>query len=398
VKLSLTISMRNSSAQRMFLPLASLFFALGIVFSSPYIGMLRDYLSLSFGDYFNLFIYILLGTTFIAVALFLSAHIKTERLKRYSAAGAVVLSLLLVRRALISLDSRVALIELIHFAEYGILSLLIFYALKGRLSNRLACCWSLMLTTAVGMSDEGLQWLLSSRVGELRDLAIDASGGLIGQLFLLLVIYPRGVIYRASPRQTRSFFLGLSFFILLGGLFIDQVQRGYWVEDRTVGRFKSRSTFSQLRQLQGERLHLWSRNPLLLREISGNNREPLWRMEDFYLTEARCHTRWRNQYEEEGDLYRAVKENLILTKWYHPYISLTHQQWERRRMQDYLKKVGQQKEQPYISICFQYLYHLPRRSVYWLLVFALAGVPFFLVFRQARAGRKNKGFTKNGTH
>ncbi|MFB0518714.1 MAG: VanZ family protein [Acidobacteriota bacterium] len=398
MKLSLTLSMRNSSAQRRLLSLACLFFALGIIFSSPYIGMLRDYLSSSFGDYFNLFIYILLGTAFIAVALFLSVHIKTERLKRYLAAGAVVLSLLLVRRALISPDSRVALIELIHLAEYGILSLLIFYALKGRLSKWLACCWSLMLTTTVGMCDEGLQWLLSSRVGELRDLAIDSSGGLIGQLFLLLVIYPSGVMYRVSLRHTRSFYLGLALFILLGGMFINQVQRGYWIEDSTVGRFKSRFTSSRLHQLQERRLRLWSRNPLLLREISSSDREPLWRVEDFYLTEARCHTRWRNQYKAEGDLYRASKENLILTKWYQPYISLTHQQWESKRTQDYLKKVGKQMEQSYISICFQYLYHLPRRSVFWLLVLVVAGVPFFLAFRQTRAERKNKGFTKNGTY
>lgn len=378
--------MKNSSVKRRFLPLASLIFSVGIVFSSPYIGMLRDYLSLFFGSYFNLFIYILLGTVFINVALFLSAHIKTERLKRYSAAGAVALSLLLVRRALISPDNRVALIELIHLAEYGILSLLIFYSLKGRLSNRLACCWSLMLTTMVGMSDEGLQWLLSSRVGELRDLAIDASGGMIGQLFLFLVIYPSRVKYIASFRHIRSFYLGLALFILLGGLFIDQVQRGYWIEDSTIGRFKSRFTSSKLHQLQERRLSLWSGNPLLLREISDSERETLWRMEDFYLTEARCHTRWRNQHEEEGDLYQAVKENLILTKWYHFYISLTHQQWERRRMQDYLKKVGQQREQPYISICFRDLYHLPRRSVYWLLVFILAGVPFSLAFWRRREG------------
>ncbi|TKJ32684.1 hypothetical protein CEE39_04970 [bacterium (candidate division B38) B3_B38] len=383
----MTISVKNSSVRRVFFPLASLFFSVGIVFSSPYIGMLRDYLSSSFGDYFNLFLYILLGIALIEMALFLSVHIKTERLKRYAAAGAVALCLLLVRRGLISPDSRVALIELIHFAEYGILSLLIFYALKGKLSKWLACCWSVMLTTTVGMSDEGLQWLLSSRVGEFRDLAIDASGGLIGQLFLLLVIFPAGIKYKVSPRHIRSFFLGLALFILLGGLFIGQVQSGYWIEDNTIGRFKSHFTSSKLRQLQGERLRLWSQSPLLLREISGSEREPLWRMEDFYLTEARCHTRWRNQYEEEGDLYRAVKENLILTRFYRPYISLTHQQWERRRVQDYLKKAGKQMEQHYYSICFRYLYHLPRKSVYWLLVFSSAGLTFSLAFWWARGGR-----------
>jgi len=390
--------MRSSSVRARFLPLAAILLALGIVFSSPYIGMLRDYLASSLGDYFELFLYILLGTVLLEIALFLSVHIKTEKLKRYGGAGAVALFLLLMRRSLISPDSRVALIELIHFAEYGVLSLLIFYALKGKLNNWIAYCWSLMLTTTVGISDEGLQWLFSSRVGELRDLAINASAALIGQLFLLLVICPQGVRYRAPPRHLRSFFLGLALFILIGGLFIDYVQRGYWVEDSAIGRFKSRFSSSQLCQLQKERLRLWSQDSHLLREISSNNREPVWRVEDFYLTEARCHTRWRNRYEVEGDLHQALKENLILMRYYHPYLSLTRQQWEKKRVQDYLKKVGNQMEQPYCSICFRYLYHLPRRSVYWLVVLSIAGITFCLALLQERGERREKGFTRNGTY
>jgi len=390
--------MNSSSVRARSLALVSLLFALGIILSSPYIGMLRDYLASYFGDYFELFLYILMGTVLIEIALFLSVHIKTARLKRYGGAGAVALSLLLIRQALISPDSRVALIELIHFAEYGILSLLIFYSLKGKLSIWLALCWSVMLTATVGMGDEGLQWLLNSRVGELRDLAIDSSGGLIGQLFLLLVIYPQGVRYRVSSQHVRYFFLGLAIFMLLGGLFIGGVQRGYWIEYSTIGRFKSRFSSYKLDQLQEERLSLWSQNPLLLREISGIDKEPVWRMEDFYLTEARCHTRWRNQYELEGDFYGALKENLILVRYYRPYVSLTHQQWEKRRVQNYLKKVGNQIKQPYSSICFSYLFHLPRKPVYWVLVFFLASVPLALALWRGRGGIKNKELIGNGTH
>ena len=390
--------MGSSSVRAKFLPLASILFGLGIVFSSPYIGMLRDYLALAFGDYFELFLYILLGTALLEIAIFLSVYIKTERLKRYGGAGAVALFLLLLRRGLISPDSRVALIELIHFAEYGVLSLLIFYALKGKLNNWLTYCWSLMLTTMVGISDEGLQWLLSSRVGEMRDLAINSSAALIGQLSLLLVIHPQGVYYRVFYRHLRSFFLGLALFILLGGLFVDYVQRGYWIEDNAIGRFKSRFSSSQLCQLQEERLRLWSQDPHLLRETSSNDREAVWLIEDFYLTEARCHTRWRNRYEVEGNLHRALKENLILIRYYHSYLSLTHQLWEKKRVQDYLKKVGNQMKQPYCSLCFRYLYHLPRRSVYWLAVFSIAGITFCLALLQGRGKRKEKGFTKNGPH
>ena len=392
------ISMNSPSVRARFLPLASILFALGIVFSSPYIGRLRDYLVSSFGDYFELFIYILLGTILIDIGLFLSLHIKTDRLKRYGGAAAVALCLVLLRRGLISQDTRVAMIELIHFAEYGILSLLIFYALQGKLSNWLAYGWSVMLTTTVGLSDEGLQWFLSSRVGELRDVAINSSAAVIGQLFLLLVICPPGIRYGTSARYLRSFFLGLALFILVGGMFMDYVQRGYWIEDDTIGKFKSYFPPSKLRQLPDERLRLWSQNPLLLREISGNKREPLWQVEDFYLTEARCHTRWRNSYIAKRDFYQALKENLILMRYYHPYLSLTHQGWEEKRIQRYLKKAGNQMEQPYCSICFRYLYHLPRRPVYWLVVFCLAGVPFSLALWQERRGRRNKGLIENDNH
>ena len=394
----LAISMKSSSVRARFLPLASLLFALGIVFSSPYIGRLRDYLVSYFGDYFELFLYILLGTFLIDVALFLSVHIKTERLKRYGGAAAVALCLVLLRRGLISQDARVAMIELIHFAEYGILSLLIFYALQGKLSNWLAYGWSLILTTTVGISDEGLQWFISSRVGDLRDVAINSSAAVIGQLFLLLVIYPQGISFKAPSRYLGSFFLGLALFILVGGLFIDGVQRGYWIEDTAIGQFKSSFPPSKLRQLPEERFRRWSQNPLLLRELSGNKSEPLWQREDFYLTEARCHTRWRNSYAVKRDLYRALKENLILMKYYHPYLSLTHQGWEKKRIQRYLKKAGNQMEQPYCSICFWYLYHLPRRPIYWPVVFCLASVPFSLALWQKRRGRWDKGLMENGNH
>ena len=48
----------------------------------------------------------------------------------------------------------------------------------------------------------------------------------------------------------------------------------------------------------------------------------LWAFEDFYVTEARRHIQARNEAAAGGDLHVATGENLIVERWYSPYLEI----------------------------------------------------------------------------
>jgi hypothetical protein len=67
--------------------------------------------------------------------------------------------------------------ERIHFLEYGVLG---FMVLKGMKEHRHMIVLSFVFVALVGAVDELIQWLLPNRVGDLRDIAMNAAGGMLG--------------------------------------------------------------------------------------------------------------------------------------------------------------------------------------------------------------------------
>jgi VanZ family protein len=65
--------------------------------------------------------------------------------------------------------------ERIHFLEYGLLGLLLVKA-----SGKSTFIFPLLLVILAGSVDEFIQLLLPSRVGDLRDVAMNATGGALG--------------------------------------------------------------------------------------------------------------------------------------------------------------------------------------------------------------------------
>ncbi len=78
-------------------------------------------------------------------------------------------------------------IERIHFIEYGTLSLMILTAVRRR------TIWQLVLTfifvVLVGIGDELIQWWLPNRVGDVRDVMLNAIGGALGIWFGKLLVW-----------------------------------------------------------------------------------------------------------------------------------------------------------------------------------------------------------------
>lgn len=71
-----------------------------------------------------------------------------------------------------------------HFMEYFILYVLIFNALRNKISVKKALYISLLITFLYACSDEIHQVFVPGREGRFRDVLIDTSGGIFGLLLI----------------------------------------------------------------------------------------------------------------------------------------------------------------------------------------------------------------------
>ncbi|MCZ6635682.1 MAG: VanZ family protein [bacterium] len=76
--------------------------------------------------------------------------------------------------------------ERFHLIEYGFLSLLVFRALSLDLPDRSALWLGWGIATALGAVDEGIQWLLPSRVFEWKDIGLNLVSCGLGMLVVAL--------------------------------------------------------------------------------------------------------------------------------------------------------------------------------------------------------------------
>jgi VanZ family protein len=73
--------------------------------------------------------------------------------------------------------------ERTHLFEYGLVALLVYQALRERLRSEgrvfLPAALAVVITALLGWVDEGIQWLLPSRVYDTRDVAVNSLAGLM---------------------------------------------------------------------------------------------------------------------------------------------------------------------------------------------------------------------------
>lgn len=82
-------------------------------------------------------------------------------------------------------------IENIHFFEYGLLSYLVFRALRNDIKSRLIYLWTFLIVFCLGFLDEGIQFILPTRVYEFRDVMMNGTAGLLGLAVVAFVIKAR---------------------------------------------------------------------------------------------------------------------------------------------------------------------------------------------------------------
>lgn len=93
--------------------------------------------------------------------------------------------------------------EAFHFIQYGVLSLLLFRALRHRLQDPSIYLAAALLGAAAGIVDELIQWLVPQRYFDYRDIGINALAVGLVQLALAAGVRPAGVQGRPSRAGIR---------------------------------------------------------------------------------------------------------------------------------------------------------------------------------------------------
>ena len=77
--------------------------------------------------------------------------------------------------------------ERLHFIEYGVLAFLIYRALIPDFKNGLSYFAAFVITSFVGLGDEGIQYLLPNRYYQLKDVCLNSAGAALGLAFIYVI-------------------------------------------------------------------------------------------------------------------------------------------------------------------------------------------------------------------
>lgn len=331
-----------------FLP-ALLLFVL-IVASAPAIGHVRDYIFETFPQGSVPF---LAGGFMVAAAAFFVyalVRIRHHRWLRYGALAAVLALLWLQTAGLSTGFAKVDAAEKIHVLEYGALAFLLYRALLGRQAGAgdpSLPALTFLGATLAGTADEWVQFLAPLRVGEIRDVAMNATAGLSGLLFALALVPPARWSWRLDAARRRHVARAAAGVVLALGLFFYEAHLGYEVSDPEIGRFRSWYTAAELGELSAERRLEWQKHPPTGLET--------WGVEDFYLYEAAWHAGHRNSSFESGNFTLAWLANRVLEKYYGPFLDLESfrgsgpNRYSPERRRELEKKKGSHDPRTYLS-------------------------------------------------
>jgi hypothetical protein len=160
-----------------------------------------------------------------------------------------------------------------------------------------------------------VQWWVAARTGELYDVALNVYACATGILAGLALDGPRSLRWRLEPGSGASLArLGAVATVALAA-FLHAAHLGYRIDDPGVGTFRSFFSESELRQASVDRAVRWAAAPLgPPGEFAALERE------DWFRSEGGMRVQHRNAALERGDVYQAWKANLILERWYAPFL------------------------------------------------------------------------------
>jgi len=291
---------------------AALAMGVALLAVAPFLGILRDLLIARLP---RAFAPVLLAGFALAAggALLLAAlRIRERRAARYAAlalAVALAAALLgLFRTGLAEVDA----VERIHVLAYGLLAFLFARAFAPR-RDLSAYLLAFLATALCGILDEWVQWLVPTRVGDIRDVGLNAGAAVPG-LLVAWAAAPGAVARGMAPGSRRPVALAAAAALLALAGFYDAAHLGHQVESPGLGSFRSWHAPGELAAVAAQRAERWRVRP-------PGRLAPLSR-EDYFLTEGTWRVTARNAALAGGDLAAAWIENLLLEAHYGPVLDL----------------------------------------------------------------------------
>lgn len=323
-----------------------------VVFGSPYVGEIRGAIESAFPSSYRA---IVLGIIAMAAAVALVAafiRIREHRVARYLALAAAGIVAVVYAWATGTGNANVDAVERFHFIEYGLLTF-IYYRVWRDHDDLSSIVLPACATFIIAVLDEGVQWFVPSRVGELHDVLINLAAIASGLLFSV-AIEPVRSFYTPSRGSVRlALGTGVACVVLALALFIDRVHLGYEIDDARAGTFRSQYRAAELSKTP------WTGTTTVV---------PGFAREDHYLSEALWHLQERNRAEGQHEPQTAWHENLILERFYAPVLDAVGrwppEQREARRLEAAPSK-------PYVSNAAPYPIFTVSRPLFWAIVAVL---------------------------
>ena len=337
--------------------------AAAFVVSAPFIGGLRSQLRSSFPGQFVWIVGSIVGLLVAAAVVAALARIRERRGPRYAAIAAALAGAVAFARWHATGRAEIDVVELFHFVEYGIITLLFYRAWKpaGDLS---VLVLPVLAGLLVGTCEEWLQWFIPVRVGEMNDVFLNSAAIACGLVFSLGADPPVGLVRSFGPGSLRRVGRFAALVLLVFAMFFQAVHLGHNVGDGAVGSFASRYSKARLEQLAPEKRDQWRVRPLPL-ELHRVSRE------DQYMSEGVVHVQERNEAWAAGDAATAWRENAILEKYYAPvldtpsYVSRTGHRWPPEQRADAQARAGAPSGATYVSQAYPYPIYTWPALLFW---------------------------------
>lgn len=333
--------------------------AAAFVLSAPVIGGLRSQLRSSFPKQFVWIVGTIIAVLVAAAVVAALARIRERRVARYGAMAASLAGAIAFARWHATGRAEIDVVELFHFVEYGIITLLFYRAWKP-VADGSVLILPVLAGLLVGTCEEWLQWFIPVRVGEMNDVFLNLAAILCGLVFSLAAEPPDRLTLALPPHARRRIARFAALVVLVFAMFFHTVHLGYDVVDGEIGSFTSRYSKARLEQLAVEKRDEWRVHPLPL-ELHRVSRE------EQYMSEGVVHVQERNEAWAAGDAVTAWRENAILEKYYAPvldtpsYVSRTAHRWPPEQRADAQARAGVSSAATYVSQAYPYhIYTWPK--------------------------------------
>ena len=348
-----------------------------IVFGAPYTGQIRGALQDALPGQYRL---ILGGIVLAAVAFAVVSalvRIREQRARRYGLLALAVGGGALYAWATATGNDNVDAVERFHLVEYGALTWL-YYRVWQHRGDITSLVFPALAAFTVGIVDETLQWLVPARVGELRDVLLNAVSIACGVIFSIGLEPVTTASWWPDRRGRLALAACASAVLVMLAAFFHAVHLGHEIDDPQTGGFLSRYSAEELRAASRDRTVRWqSAPPRELRRAS---------IEDQYLAEAAWHVQRRNEIE---DAQRVWHENLILEKYFAPaldfptYATGAGARWPVEQRANAEALAGTESR-IYRSTANPYPIYTWSPALFWIAVIAVAAILTMLLFLPGR--------------